>query len=105
METLENIEGYFKARCSYLVCQHSSVQPVLISKADYANMSRKFEAALQQEINISLNTCENTEFDLINLLNRLLKISDKSRSVFVEINDPYKLHRSLHAGTLRGVRL
>lgn len=105
METLETIEGYFKARCSYLVCQHSSIQPILISKTEYANMCRKFEAAIQREINFSLNTCENSEMDLIKLLNRLLEISDKSRSVFVEINDPYKLHRSIHAETLKSIHI
>jgi hypothetical protein len=91
METLENIEGYFNARCSYLVCKHSSIQPALISKSEYELMSANFEAALQQEINYLLNSVEEDKnADLIHVLNKLLKISDKARMLFIEINNPKK---------------
>jgi hypothetical protein len=93
METLENIEGYFKARCSYLICTYSSVQPIALSKKEYDAMSAKFEIAMQQEINYLLNSCEeNADLDLIHLLNRLFQISDKARLQFIEINNPGKLH-------------
>ncbi|HEX8333126.1 MAG TPA: hypothetical protein VF622_10910 [Segetibacter sp.] len=93
METLENIEGYFKARCSYLICTYSAVQPIALSKGEYEAMSAKFETAMQQEINYLLNSCEeNREIDLIHLLNRLLQISDKARLQFIEINNPGKMH-------------
>ena len=93
MENAQNIEGYFKARCSYLVCKHSSVQPTAISKTAYATLSSRFEACLQQEMIQSLNKCEdNQDIDLIDLLNRLLKISDQARCLFIEINGFNKKH-------------
>jgi hypothetical protein len=93
MEALENIEGYFKARCSYLICTYSSVQPTALSKNEYDAMSAKFETAIQQEINYLLNSCEDDKkVDLIHLLNRLLQISDKARLQFIEINNPNKMH-------------
>jgi hypothetical protein len=98
METIENIEGYFKARCSYLVCKHSSVQPASVTKSAYTVMSVKFEAALQQEINTVLNKCEeDKDVDVLDVLNRLLKISEKSRSLFVGINDPNGLYQPSQA--------
>jgi hypothetical protein len=54
-------------------------------------MSANFEAALQQEINYLLNSVEEDKnADLIHVLNKLLKISDKARMLFIEINNPKK---------------
>ena len=87
METVENIEGYFKARCSYLVCKHSAVHPAMLSKSAYETLTSKFEAELQSEILQSLNTYEdNKGVDLIQLLNKLLRIGDQARKLFNEIN-------------------
>ncbi len=59
----------------------------MLSKLAYEAMTSKFEAELQSEIIQSLNTCEdNKGVDLIELLNRLLRIGDQARKLFNEIN-------------------
>lgn len=92
METFKSIEGYFKARSSYLVCKHSSAEPLSLNEKRYLLNFSKFEVSLQKELNDLLDKYEDdSSVKPLQLLNRLLQISDKARWLFNEINSPYKM--------------